>query len=179
MARIELTSLLVEQLALDYNNSEMGVIEEALFAITSPEVAARGFLNYDEFLKICEWKTVRTKSLVRKNSQEIVNEISKIAFSCSETLRVKILTILQGVAIPTASAILTIWNSNLFTVYDYRVLSALEKLEHTVLTKATITGCHLDYYNYLDVARFIASDLKVSLRDLDKCLWMFDKYENR
>lgn len=179
MARIQLTSNLVEQLALEYNNSEMGEIEQGLFSITSPEVAARGFLNYDEFLNICEWKTVRTKSLVRKNSQEIVNEISKIAFSCSETLRVKILTILQGVAIPTASAILTIWNSNLFTVYDYRVLSALEKLEHTVLTKTIITGCHLDYYNYLDVARFLASDLKVSLRDLDKCLWMFDKYENR
>ena len=176
MNKTQLSAQLVEKLSAQYDSSEMSETERTLLSVTSPNIAGRGFLLYEEFLKICEWKSVRTKPLVRLNSEAAVLELSKIAFSCSEPLRIQILTILKGVSVPTASAILTIWRPDQFTVYDFRVLSALNKLKHPILDKEAVSGAQDSYYQYLDTAKLLAHDLNVSLRNLDKCLWMFDKY---
>ena len=171
-----LTQSLVLELVAEYNSKELTTLESYLFEKLSPKIAEQGFINQEQFLKICEWKTTRTKTLTRQNLEEDIIEISTQAFSCSNHLRVKFLTLLQGVAVPTASAILSVWSPSSFTVYDFRVLSAIGKLEHKLLTFTPHEAEKINYLPYLNLAKAISDDLGVSLRDLDKCFWIFDKY---
>ena len=177
--KTELTQSLVLKLSSEYDATELSSLEKKIFNQLSPQIAEQGFVSKDQFLEICSWKTTRTHSLVRENSGEDIIEISSQAFSCSHHLRIKYLTLLKGVAVPTASAILAVWSPSEFTVYDFRVLSAIGKLEHELLAASPLEVSKMGYLTYLKLACEISEQIKVSLRDLDKCLWMFDKYYNK
>ena len=90
-------------------------------------------------------------------------------------MRVPLLCILNGVRVPTASAILTVWQPNEYTIYDVRVCDAMLSLSHKLLTDQVVEDARKSYSKYLDVARKMAIELQVSLRDLDKTLWTWDK----
>jgi hypothetical protein len=175
MAKRTLDQGLVNEMVSFYNLKEETDLERKLLRETSPRLQERGHLEPFEFFEICEWKSTRTKTLVRRNAPERIKEVSRIAFSCSEDLRPSILCLLDGVRIPTASAILSIWDPERFTVYDIRVCDALPTLEHPLLTAATISDAVRSYQAYLVLARGLATSLGISLRDLDKTLWTWDK----
>lgn len=56
------------------NGTDDRILEEI-----SPRVQKLGYIPYDDFLLICEWKTQRSKSRVRKNSAAMVEEASAFA----------------------------------------------------------------------------------------------------
>jgi hypothetical protein len=172
---MKLSSKLVQKLASDYDSTELSDLEIRLFQEVSPTVRERGHLVRDEFFDICYWKSERPKYLVRTNSDSDIQEISKIAFAVSERFRSGILSLLHGVLVPTASAILTVWNQDAHTVYDRRVRDALLTLEHPRLDPASIKAARSSYHEYLLLVRTISTDLKVSLRELDKAFWIWDK----
>ena len=158
-----------------YNKNEESKLERNLFSCVGPAVQRRGEYRKDEFLQVCAWKTSRTKSLVNSNSENLIEELTRIAFSCSEELRTSILKILRGVSTPTASALLTVWRPDLYTIVDYRVLSSLKQLSHSDLVKVSHESLSHSYVVYLTLMRKISIDLSCNLRSLDKALWMFDK----
>jgi len=49
----------------------------------------RGDMTYEEFIKMCEWKTVRSKSRVNRNTPELVEEGTQVCLSVEhEQLRI-------------------------------------------------------------------------------------------
>lgn len=57
--------------------------EDYLFNFIGPKIKKRGFINFQEFFKICMWKSVRQKNNYRKNEQ-IIEKITKNAFKESD-----------------------------------------------------------------------------------------------
>jgi hypothetical protein len=175
MEKQKLDLALVGEMTAFYNETEETALERSIFSELSNKVKSRGELEPEDFFKICEWKSTRTKTLVRTNPQEHIRDVTRLAFSSRESLRVPLLCILNGVRVPTASAILTVWQPNEYTVYDVRVCDAMLSLSHKLLTDQIVEDARKSYSKYRDVARKIAIELQVSLRDLDKTLWMWDK----
>ena len=175
MGKQKIDLALVHKMTALYNETEETALERSIFSELSNKVRSSGELEPDDFFKICEWKSTRTKTLVRTNPHEHIRDVTRLAFSSRESLRVPLLCILNGVRVPTASAILTVWQPNEYTVYDVRVCDAMLSLSHKLLTDQVVEDARKSYSKYLDVARKIAIELQVSLRDLDKTLWMWDK----
>ena len=62
----------------------------------------RGYYTKPELVLICEWKTVRSKSRVAKNTEEFVEGITRAAFATNdESERMAGLCVLRGVEAPT------------------------------------------------------------------------------
>jgi|LakMenEpi03Aug12_release.lakeMendotaPanAssembly.Ray.scaffolds.fasta_scaffold265680_1 hypothetical protein len=175
MEKRKLDLALVGKMTELYNETEETSLERSIFSELSTKVRLSGELEPEDFFKICEWKSTRTKTLVRTNPHEHIRDVTRLAFSSRESLRVPLLCILNGVRVPTASAILTVWQPNEYTVYDVRVCDAMLSLSHKLLTEKVVEDARKSYSKYLDVARKIAIELQVSLRDLDKTLWTWDK----
>ena len=165
----------VQEFSTLYDQTELSVTEQALFSEISPKLQDRGEYNFEEFLAVCDWKSTRTRSLVQSNTRETVSEVTRIAFSCSEDLRVQVLSLLRGVSTPTASALLTVWKPTSYTIIDVRVLSALPLLSHRLLAPESMSPSENSYAKYLSLMRAISHDLGCDLRSLDKALWTFDK----
>lgn len=162
-----------------YNQGEESSSERFLFKCVSPAVEKRGEYLQEEFLQVCDWKTTRTRSLVRSNNPSHIAEITRMAFQCSDNLRVPVLSILRGVSTPTASALLTVWKPDEYTIIDFRVLSALSNLSHGAIAKTDLTRAQKSYIDYLILMKTLSESIGCDLRSLDKALWMFDKCHSK
>jgi len=94
--------------------------------VIGPAAKARGAFTKDEFIRLCRWKTPRSQSRARANSEEAIQEITRLALRIGdEELRVRSLTLLSGVEWPTASVILHFAHKDPYPILDYRALEAL------------------------------------------------------
>lgn len=72
-------------------------------------VRERGYLKFDEFLRLAKLKSSQGMHHVALNESHIVEAVTRIAFSSQledERVRIGLLTSLRGVDIPRASALL-------------------------------------------------------------------------
>ena len=176
----------VENWAGEYVTQEMprtGGRERRLLHTVGPAVAARGHLAARELLEIGRWKSARTLPLLRTNPEAEVRAVSTLAFAPTtpDHLRHHVLTALSGVGAPMASAILTVWNPDRFTVTDYRARGALWKLDARGVF--SIATPRVPQPNLLDYPMLLATVLRlrntigrtIQLRDLDRALWEWHK----
>jgi len=134
--------------------------------------AKKGWLSKDEFLSICLWKSRRPKSRYNKNSGSKIKSITKRAFvEPDETKKMKLLTRLTGVGVPTASAILSVINPKRYPIIDIRCVESLRELN--LITWRSINIKH--WVNYLDVVRNISKTKKKSAREIEKGLFAFNR----
>jgi len=131
-------------------------------------------LSRGEFLDICYWKSQRSIRRCEQNSASRVESVSSQVFRTkSEMLRLKLLTSLQGVSIPTASAILTLTNPKRYGVIDIRVWQLLFALG-SVTSKPLGRGFTFNHwYHYLRILRYHASRLSVQVRLVELTLFKF------
>ncbi len=174
-----LDSKFVEQFSELYNTNEISDTEVILFDEVSPKLQSRGKYELEEFFAVCDWKTTRTRTLVHRNRREHVSEVTHVAFNCSEWLQVPVLSALSGVGTPTASALLTVWRPNSYTIIDFRVLNALSKLSHHLIDQESLAGLDKSYTKYLALMRSLSRSVGCDLRSLDKALWTFDKTDTK
>ena len=134
-----------------------------------PVVRERGFLTKDEFLTVCRWKTARSQSRCRKNSEEFIREVTACALNISgERLRIGVLTLLSGVAWPTASVILHFFHSDAYPILDFRALWSLNT--------AVPLQYDFDFWQkYTSCCRQLCKRAIVEMRTLDRALWQFSK----
>ena len=139
-------------------------------------VKKRGYFTKDEFLKMGMWKSPRPKQKYLKNSEEKIISISKKVLATKfEKRRIKLLTSLKGVSIPTASAILTLIDPQNYGVIDIRVWQVLY-LYGSVKVKPTGTNFNFrNWYNYLMKLRYYAKKFKVSARDIERTIFFHHK----
>jgi thermostable 8-oxoguanine DNA glycosylase len=139
-----------------------------LFNVIGPEVRKRGHLSFDEFYEICMWKSARQKQRYLKN-KGIVEEASKKAFAeKDERQQMEMLCKLDGVGIPTASALLTVVWPEEYAVIDIRCLEILEERFGQKLGKSISINT---WQNYLSLMRKWAEENKTTPRKLDMALF--------
>ena len=145
-------------------------LEKLIIEKMTPEVKRRGYLNKEEFLKVCEWKTDRSKSRCNKNDAKYVEEITQIALNTeNERVRIEVLTLLDGVEWPTASVMLHFFHKDKYPVLDYRALSSLG------IPKGTQKYSFDFWMEYVNCCREISEKSGYDMRTVDRALWAYSK----
>lgn len=129
----------------------------------------RGRYTRDELILICTWKTARSKGRVARNSEMEVEFATGRVFSTKdEDKRMEALTGLEGVGVPTGSALLYFAFPDDYPILDVRALESLGQRGRTIYPT--------DYWTeYLLACRRIATELGAPIRTLDKALWQASK----
>lgn len=151
-----------------------------------PVVQARGCLTPAELEQIMAWKypPIRGKHYAAQNGAAKIKALTRQVFGMSDaTAAVRKLCELRGVQVRMASAILTAFDPERYTVLDKRVWTALRKLGLLeplgLATLDRADNAQLDqpevYEAYLNACRRLAAAANVPLRTLDRCLWTIDK----
>ena len=148
---------------------EEWTLEGALEKAIAPKARQLGYLNREDLLRFCKWKSPRALNYCKKNTEADVKDITHIAFSCrNERVRIGILTLLRGVSWPMASVILHFWSEYQYPILDRRALSSLGVEEKK--------SFGFDFWwKYTLFCREVSEDHGVSMRTLDRALWQHDK----
>jgi hypothetical protein len=126
-------------------------------------------LSREQFLGLAEWKTHRSKSRCRKNSEEFVRQVTCSALTADEPrFKIEVLRLLDGVDWATASVILHFCDAGKWPIIDFRAFWSLGKPAPRQCSYST-------WDEYTRYTRAIASDLGVSMRILDRALWAYSK----
>lgn len=132
-------------------------------------VHKRGYLERDEFLAFCRWKTARSGPQCRRNAEVEVQEVTRLALSTSsERLRIESLLHLHGVSWPTASVLLHFCHREPYPILDFRALWSVG-LE-------VPSGYDLAFWKrYVRICRGLANRTELSMRTVDRALWQYSK----
>ena len=134
-----------------------------------PDVQQRGYLDKKLLKRVAYWKSPRRAELIDCNDEEYVKEITSWAFTATnERSRIEVLTLLDGVGWPTASAILHLFHEEPYPILDYRALWAIG-LE--VPNQYSFSF----WWPYVEFCRDIARRNQVDMRTLDRALWQYSK----
>jgi hypothetical protein len=143
--------------------------EDAGCLAAGAAAAARRYYTRDEFLKVCDWKSARSRPLVQSNDAPTVEAATRAAFETSdEGARVGALCGLRGVGVPIASALLHFAFPDRYPILDVRALESLGRKGRSLYPVSF-------WVAYLDACRRLAAEHGVSLRTLDKALWQHSK----
>lgn len=114
-----------------------------------------------------------------KNDDTVIQEhIERAVHKSSVRDKVEALTALSGIGVPVASAVLLFINPDRFTVIDERAWSVLQEtgyLAQELSNDPTVD----EYLLYLGACWTLANEYDVSLRTLDRALWVLDIKEDR
>ncbi len=166
MFKLRVPKLDVPKWASRYDSAQ----DERLLKVIKPDVERRGYLERDEFLAVCRWKTPRSQSRCSRNDSDYIGAVTRIALSRTtpDRLKIQILTLLLGVGWPTASVILHLFDAEPFPILDYRALWSL--------TQNLPPQYSYDFWNeYTLFTRGLARKLGCDMRTLDRALWQYSK----
>lgn len=139
----------------------------------APAARTRGHLTYDEFLRLCKWKTPRSQSRCAANDPDLVQEVTRLALSTGhEELKIGALLLLKGVSWPTASVILHFCDHDKYPILDYR---ALWSLSITPPSQYTFPF----WWAYTNFMRQLQERTGLTMRVLDRALWQYSKERQR
>jgi hypothetical protein len=149
-------------------------LESYLFSQVAKRFEQGDALTAFDFYAIITWKANRTKTIVRDglasrnlSPTELMNRVRNIP---DDPGKLQALDDVPGIGIPIASAILTVFYPKRFTVLDFRAWETLYDLKR--VSSKTLPGDVEGYFKkYLPECQRLASDWKMSLRELDVALW--------
>ena len=131
------------------------------------EARKLGHYTLDGFLTVCRWKTRRSEPKVVANSAEQVKAATSQALSATdEGVKMDALLSLEGVGVPTGSALLHFADPESYPILDVRALESLGR-------KGRGTYPVSFWVDYLTACRSLSSKCGVSIRELDKALWQW------
>ena len=139
-------------------------------------VKRKGYFTKEEFVKMGMWKSYRPKQrYLSNNDSDIISISKKVLATKYEKRKIELLTRLNGVSIPVASAILALIDPRNYGVIDIRVWQVLY-LYGSVKDKPK--GVNFDFnnwYAYLMRLRYYAKKLKASARDVERTIFEYHK----
>ena len=131
---------------------------------------AGGYLTKEDLLEIGEWKSgCRNIPRLKSNQDKSINEASHWSFT---TGKHEFLECLDGIGLPTASAIMHFAFPEKYPIIDIRALNALGAEEPSSYDSAR--GQEV-WYEYKRNCLTWARKYGVSLRTLDRALWQYGK----
>lgn len=147
--------------------------EKELFDEISEKIN-RGDWEWNDLERIVYWKSQRASSYFEENDQRMVNEIVKQVINTDDiTKKVELLQSIKGIQVPMSSAFLMFIDPTKYTVIDVRAWNTLQKMEY-LTSDLSSTPSVEEYLLYLGTCRALATEYEVSLRDLDRTLWILD-----
>jgi hypothetical protein len=149
------------------------------FKKASKYLKNKGFLTKSDLFEIARWKSPRRAKDVFKNKEGKVEDITRIIFKKDHPEdKIKGLDDLKGVGIPTASAILCVCDPENYGVIDIRAWNTLSETDKSFIKKKYSNFAIKDYKKYLVKIRDLADKNKMTCRQVDMALWVWDK-ENK
>ncbi|HBB37248.1 MAG: hypothetical protein UX02_C0005G0031 [Candidatus Moranbacteria bacterium GW2011_GWC1_45_18] len=143
--------------------------EKYIFDIIGKRTRDRGYLDFNDLYTICMWKSRRQKNRYLKNKKLDVERITKFAFKqVNEKSKIDWLLRLEGVGIPTASAILTAVYPDKYAIIDIRCIDMIRAIGLKSINK---TISKEGWYEFLKAIRKIAKENKITPREVDKILF--------
>ncbi|HNT29570.1 MAG TPA: hypothetical protein PKL83_01310 [bacterium] len=102
--------------------------------------------------------------------------VTKKAFSLKyEKQILELLTSLNGVSVPMASAILMLIDPKKYGVIDIRVWQLLYKIGSVTTNPKGINFTFQEWYRYLKIIQFFSKKYKVKARDIERTLFLVHK----
>ena len=133
-------------------------------------------LSRGEFLDVCYWKSPRGIRRCEKNSATRVEQITQKVFATrSEREKIDLLISLEGVSIPTASAILTLTDPRNYGVIDIRVWQVLHALESVTSNPKGQNFTFQHWDQFLQILRYHAGQRKVPTRLIELTLFEYHR----
>jgi hypothetical protein len=141
------------------------------------------FLTKNDLTPIFKWKlrdqSGRVKRHLEKNSKRSYESITRAAFSIRDDdwkveaeLRIGVLTVLHGVGVPVASAILALADPDHYCVVDRLGWRAVFGKERTAFDVRS-------YISYLSEIRLLAEELGWSAQETDLAVWEYARKPRR
>lgn len=132
----------------------------------------QGFLSKEEFMKICLWKSRRSKKLLKSNSEKSIINWTRKAFEASlEIDKIQALMKLKGVALPMASAILSVTDPKKYPVIDKRCMEVLKEMG--LINNKNISK--KKWQEYLEVIANLQKQYGKTAREIDKALFAYHR----
>jgi hypothetical protein len=129
-----------------------------------------------EFIKMCRWKSPRATRQYERNTAAAVRRASREALGArSERRRLEVLTGLDGVSVPTASAILTLVDPRRYGVIDIRAWQLLFRMGAVHRRPGGVGFGFADWEAYLAILRHHARALGVSVRRVELTLFEYHR----
>lgn len=153
---------------LDLMGDRERIEEERLLGEVGPRTREQGHYTRTDLTAVARWKTRRSQSRVARNDEADVRDVSRLAFLAPEHFQHRVLTLLHGIQVPTATALLAIWAPTVHTVMDVRSCGALTAF-------GEMDDADPSYPAYLALCRALAQRTGSDLRSLDRALWRWDK----
>jgi hypothetical protein len=155
--------------AEEFSDASGSVIE----TVIAPAARTQGYLTRGQFLKLAEWKTVRSRPRCERNDARYVEEVTRAALgSKNERFKIQALRLLEGVEWPTASVILHFCDRGRYPILDVRALWSAG------LDAAPSYGFPF-WMEYTGFLRGVSTKAGVSMRTLDKALWQYSKAKQK
>ena len=132
-------------------------------------------LDKGHFVRLATWKNARRSESYERNSSPLVREATRLASrTLNDRLKVHVLMALEGVNVTVAAAILHFFNPRLFPIFDVRDRATLKKAG---LWKRRPNDASIEAWEeYVPIMRRLSRRFRVSLRDLDKALFAYDRW---
>jgi len=121
---------------------------------------------------IVRWKTSRSIGYFNRNDPDTVDKVLERVVETSSTRRkIRMLIDLSGIRVKMSSAFLLFMDPKEYTVLDWRVANVLT--DEGILNQKISDDASIDeYIEYLQACRSTAERFGVSLRQLDRALWV-------
>jgi hypothetical protein len=125
-------------------------------------------------MRLCMWKSPRPRRFYEANPEPLVVEATRMAYAASEPrLKLHALLALRGVSVAVAATILHYFHPDEYPIFDVRARTTLKKAG--LWSRATGDNSVDAWEEYVETMRRLKGALAVSLRDLDKALYAFDR----
>jgi hypothetical protein len=169
---------MLEHLESKYPKEEDMYDEEVKQLESLPTAFEEGTWSREDLEWIIEWKVgVFTKPILkhlRKNDEEELQaKIEEAVHEPDIRSKVEALTSLSGIGVPVASAILMFIDEDRFTVIDERAWNMLQETKYLLQELSEDPNVD-EYLIYLGACWTLANEYDVSLRTLDRALWVLD-----
>ncbi len=139
-------------------------------------VRQRKFLTKNELIKICKWKSARAIWHIKNNTPAEVRKITGDALTTrNEKKRIELLTLLQGVSVPMASAILMLTNPKRYGVIDIRVWQLLYEMKAVKTNPGGKSFNSEQWCEFLEILRKYAKKYNVTARVIERTLFAAHK----
>lgn len=155
-------------------------LEDHILGTVGTSVRSRGSYSVGEFLTVAYWKSRRQLAnyVANERTAGTVATVTEAALGPrppTEGRRARLAT-LTGVRTPVASALLTAWRPDEYTIIDVWALAALsalgEEVEGVPFRDHGQPWWEQHYESYLQACMCIAERVRpLSLRDVDRALW--------
>lgn len=157
-----------------YDKTYIGKKEQIIEQELRDWFSEHRYLDKETFIKLGMWKSPRPKKyyLDANNTNSRIKKITSEAISSTdEFFKVMSLQTISGVGWPVASVILHYAHPDKYTILDFRALDSLGI--------AQPSSYNYDFWqNYTNKVVNVSKKFDVSLRTLDKALWMYSKLYN-